>query len=485
MPRVRCPSRGEREGRNWIAQPRLRTSILTTLVAAICISGCSGPIRKETRPGTGKTSAATQIGYVVGVIKSGYIEPVQDRSLADACIGAMIVQSALGVRAQAPSGEPFRDIVDALGGVRPEQSDLAVASCIQGMVAGLNRYSEYLDRTDFREIGFPEGGGIGLELDSDTEGARIVDALAEGPGDSVRLLREDLIISVDGVDLRGRSLREITRLLRGEPGSIVTLIVRRSGSAEPLHFSVKRAIIRVQSVGGRLLDPGIAYLAIPRFNETAPARLAQTIADLRRQNNGALTGLILDLRGCTGGLLNVTVAVSAAFLPRGTLVADLRGRGADNSRLFRSDPKDYLRGRNPDPLGDLPPETKSAPMVVLIGRVTAAGAEIVASALKDGKRAAVIGTHSRGKGTIETLFPLDGGAVLRLTTSRVYRPNGEPLDGKGVDPDELVEPPARTGDGIPPDTSLPRGAELGSLADPAVAKALGIVRSERRPGADQ
>jgi carboxyl-terminal processing protease len=419
----------------------------------------------------------------MGAIKSGYIEPVQNRSLADACIGALVAQSALGFRAQAPSSEPLRDIVNALGSVRPEQSDLAVASCIRGMVAGLNSYSQYLDRVDFRElqVGSPLVGGIGLELAPDAEGARIVDAIEGGPGESAGFLRGDLIASVDGVDLRGRSLADIIRLLRGEPGSVVTLIVRRPGRTEPLHFSVKRAIIRVQSVRGRLLDSGIAYLATPGFYESTPERLAQTIADLRRKNQGALTGLILDLRRCSGGLLNASVAVAAAFLPRGTLVADLRGRSPDSSRRYTSAPEDYSRGRDPDPLADLPPETRSAPMVVLIGPVTAAGAEMVASALKDGKRAAVIGTRSRGKGTVETVVPLTGGTALKLTTARIYRPNGESLDGKGVEPDEIVEAPSRTDDGIPPATSLPRGAELGSLADPAVAKAVAIVRSGRRP----
>jgi len=465
----------------------LRTSIITTLVVAFCISGCSGPIRQETRLETGKTSAARQIGEVVGAIKSGYIEPMQDRSLADACIGALVAQGALGVRAQAPSSEPLRDIVNALGSVRPEQSDLATASCIQGMVAGLNIHSQYLDRTDFRELQYGGGevGGIGLELAPDPEGARVVETIEGAPGESAGFLRGDLIVSVDGIDLRGRSLRDIIGLLRGKPGSTVTLIVRRPGKVEPLHFSVKRAIIRIQSVRGRLLGSGIAYLATPGFYESTPARLAQTIADLRRQNQGALTGLILDLRWCSGGLLNVSIAVAAAFLPRGTLVADLRGRTADSSRRFRSDPEDYLRGRNPDPLADLPPEAKSAPMVVLVGPVTAAGAEIVAGALKDARRAAVIGTRSHGKGTVETILPLAGGTALKLTTARVYRPNGESLDGKGIDPDEVVETPTRVGDGISPAKSLPRGAEFGSQADPAVAKALAIIRSDRRPGADR
>jgi carboxyl-terminal processing protease len=247
-----------------------------------------------------------------------------------------------------------------------------------------------------------------------------------------------------------------------------------------MRFSLRREVLRVQSVRGRLLESGVAYIATTQFQEATPARLAETIADLRRTNQVPFSGIILDLRWCTGGLLNTAVVLSAAFLPRGMLVFNTRGRSADESRRFSSDASDYLRTGRSDPLVGLPPELKSAPMVVLVGPTTAAGAEIVASALQDQKRAVVIGSRSLGRGTLEMIFPLPGSRALKLTIARVYRPNGEPLDGKGIGPDLIIEAPARADDGIPPDTSPPRGTQLGSPADPAVAEALKVIRSGRR-----
>jgi carboxyl-terminal processing protease len=209
--------------------------------------------------------------------------------------------------------------------------------------------------------------------------------------------------------------------------------------------------------------------------------MVETIRPLSRESKGPFLGIIVDLRPCGGGLLHTAVAVSAAFLPPGTLVTHARGRAADSNRKYYADRRDYLRGRDNDPIDDLPPEFKSAAMVVIVGPKTAAGAEIAASALQDNKRAVVIGERSFGRGTIETIIPFfpdstGNRSAIKLTTARVFRPNGEALEGKGVVPDVSIEPRSRPTDRQPGPGSAQSGS-FDAMGDRVVVQALDILKS--------
>jgi carboxyl-terminal processing protease len=349
--------------------------------------------------------------------------------------------------------------------------DSAADSCIRGMVASLGGRSTFLDRYDFDDLAGRGGapGAIGLNLKLAPEGAKILGAIEGAPADSADITPGDLLTAIDEVDLRGRTLTEVVHLLRGDVGSSVTITIRREGLAEPLRLTLTRQKIHVRAFDGRLLEAGFVLLKTSQLNNSTAGELVQTVARLRRENNAPILGIVLDLRQCSGGLLHESIAVSAAFLPRGTLVTETKGRISDSNRRYSADAKDYVRGHARDPFADLPPELKSAPLVVLIGPTTAAGAEIVASALKDNQRATLVGQRSFGEGTIETIIPLRAGGALKLTTARVYRPNGEELQGKGLEPDVVVEEPAQPG--------APASSD-----DRAVTQARAILRSGSNVG---
>jgi carboxyl-terminal processing protease len=454
---------------------------LALLLTACAAQPPTAPIVSSHAVGaTAPEATVRQVLEAITAIERNYIERSDRQVLVDACLQALSTRDTEPEsRARVAAGN-LKDLAAKFGRLAPQDAEAAADACILAMVATLDRHSTYLTQAEFREIkpGSDPVGGIGLELAPTADGVSVVAPFEGGPAACAGIARGDFIMAVNDVDLRGRSLKEISSLLRGAPGSSLTVTVQRIGRSEPLRFDVKREVIRMQSVHGRLLGPGIAYLALSQFQETTPGRLAAVMSNLRQQNAAALSGIILDLRWSTGGLLNTAVAVSAAFLPRGELVADMRGRTEENTRRLYAEPSYFVRAGSSDPFAALPLEVKSVPLVVLVGPVTSAGAEIVASALQDHKRAVVVGARSSGKGTIETILPLPLNTALRLTTARVFRPSGKLVDGNGVEPDIVVEPSAPIGNGIPP-SAYPTSKELGALDDPAVAKALSILQSKK------
>jgi carboxyl-terminal processing protease len=228
--------------------------------------------------------------------------------------------------------------------------------------------------------------------------------------------------------------------MRGKPNTQIVLTVLRKGESKALTFNVTRAVIKTQSVKYKLSEPGYPYIRITQFQEHTGEDLAKAIKALHDENKGPFKGLILDLRNNPGGLLNAAVGVSAAFLPKNELVVYTEGRTEDAKMRLTADPENYVKGgAREDYQRDLPAELKTVPMVVLINGGSASASEIVAGALQDHQRAVILGTQSFGKGSVQTILPMNNGTAIKLTTARYYTPKGRSIQAKGIVPDIGVE----------------------------------------------
>jgi len=415
---------------------------------------------------------------VVGAITHNYVDVVQTSSLVRACRTKLPGFSDLtAARTEGTDDVSLDEVAAILAKLAPEEASAAAESCMQSMVESLDAQSKYLDAEEWRLMQDSRAiGSIGLAIASAPGGARITGTIYGSPAASADIVPGDVLTAIDDVDLTGRTLSEILRLLRGSPGSRVTITVLRGPNLTSTRLTLIRQVVHQKPFDGHLLEPGLVYLGIQTLSDRTTTEMAEVVARVRRENNGAFRGVVLDLRGCPGGVLNDAVAVSAAFLPAGTLVTESRGRDLSANRRFSAVPADYWKDPGADPLANLPLELKSAPVAVLIDRRTASGCEIVASALHDQKRAVVIGQHSFGNGSIQSIIlmtrrPDIKRAAIKLTTARIYRPNGEPLDQNGVEPDVVVP--------MPDDSASPAKASppFGSSADPIAGRAVEILKS--------
>jgi carboxyl-terminal processing protease len=224
--------------------------------------------------------------------------------------------------------------------------------------------------------------------------------------------------------------------MRGKPNTQIVLTIVRKGETKPLVVTLTRAVIKIQSVKSKLLEPGYAYVRVSQFQEHTGDTMARAIERMFKENTGPMKGLILDLRNDPGGLLNGAVAVSAAFLPKDALVVYTDGRAEDAKMKLNATPEHYLRGRSKeDFLKRLPAEAKTVPMVVLVNGGSASASEIVAVALQDHDRAVVMGQQTFGKGSVQTILPLGNNTAIKLTTARYYTPKGRSIQAKGITPD--------------------------------------------------
>ena len=245
----------------------------------------------------------------------------------------------------------------------------------------------------------------------------------------------DLIIKLDDTAVKGMTLNEAIKRMRGKPDTAITITIAREGEAEPLVFTLVRAIIKIESVKSKLVEPGYGYLRITQFQEQTGENLAKAIDKLFKESRLPMKGLVLDLRNDPGGLLNSAVAVSAAFLPSNALVVYTEGRTTDAKMRLLANPEYYLRGPGKDYLLGLPDAVKTVPMVTLVNGGSASASEIVAGALQDHKRSIVMGTQTFGKGSVQTILPLGNNTAIKLTTARYYTPNGQSIQAKGITPD--------------------------------------------------
>jgi len=297
---------------------------------------------------------------------------------------------------------------------------------IRGMLAGLDPHSSYLDADEFRELEIGttgEFGGLGIEVGMEDGFVKVISPIDDTPAQRAGVKAGDLIVRLNEKPVKGMSLTDAVNLMRGKKGTDITLTIVREGVDEPVTLSITRDIIRVKSVKDQLLEPGFGYVRITSFQAKTTQSLIDAIEELRKENGGNLKGLVLDLRNNPGGVLSGAVGVSDAFLNDG-LIVYTEGRGEDSELRYSATNGDVLDG---------------TPMVVLINGGSASASEIVAGAMQDQKRAIIMGSKSFGKGSVQTILPLNENAALKLTTARYYTPSGRSIQAQGIKPDIPLE----------------------------------------------
>jgi carboxyl-terminal processing protease len=342
----------------------------------------------------------------------------------------------------------FAEVFGAIkaGYVEPVEDKKLITEAINGMLTGLDPHSAYLDQEAFKELQVGtqgEFGGLGIEVGMEDGFVKVVSPIEDTPAFRAGLKPGDLIIKLDDTPVKGMSLNDAVKRMRGKPKTSIRLTIVRKGDAKPFEVTVVRDVIRVQSVKSKMIEPGYAWVRVSQFQEHTPENLVKHINALYK--DGPLKGLVLDLRNDPGGLLNGAVGISAAFLPSKVTVVTTDGRTEDAKRKYIASPEDYLRGTREDYLRSLPPQVKNVPMVVLVNGGSASASEIVAGALQDYKRATVIGTQTFGKGSVQTIMPLGNNTAIKLTTARYYTPNGRSIQAKGITPDIMVDEPGGNG----------------------------------------
>lgn len=327
--------------------------------------------------------------------------------------------------------------------VEPVEDKKLISEAINGMLSGLDPHSAYLDTDAFKDLQVGtqgEFGGLGIEVGMEDGFVKVVSPIEDTPAYHAGLKSGDLIIKLDDTPVKGMTLNDAVKRMRGKPNTQITLTVMRKGENKPLTFTLTRAIIKIQSVKSKLLESGFGYVRVTQFQEHTGENLAKALENLYKENKESLKGLILDLRNDPGGLLNGAVGVSATFLPENALVVYTEGRTEDAKMKLTANKENYLRGaKESDYLKNLPAGVKDVPMVVLINGGSASASEIVAGALQDHKRAIIMGTQSFGKGSVQTVLPLGNGTAIKLTTARYFTPNGRSIQAKGITPDIVVE----------------------------------------------
>lgn len=300
-------------------------------------------------------------------------------------------------------------------------------NAIHGMLNGLDPHSAYLGPEDFKDLQVSTSGkfgGLGIEVGTEDGFIKVVTPIDDTPAQEAGIEAGDLIIKLDDVPVKGMGLNEAVEKMRGEPGSEISLTILREGVSQPLDFTLKRAEIKVTSVKNKLLDDHFGYLRITQFQENTGADIREALSKLYKKSDNKLKGAVLDLRNNPGGVLDAAVQVSDVFLSEG-LIVYTKGRIANADVTYEA---------------TLDTMAPNLPVVVLINGGSASASEIVAGALQDHGRAIIMGTQSFGKGSVQTVLPLNGGHALKLTTARYFTPNGRSIQAQGIEPDVEVHP---------------------------------------------
>jgi carboxyl-terminal processing protease len=370
------------------------------------------------------------LGVVAGVLLSLNFQAIADRA----------------TRGPLPVDE-LRAFTEVFGAIKqnyvePVEDKKLITEAINGMLSGLDPHSAYLDADAFKELQVGtqgQFGGLGIEVGMEDGFVKVVSPIEDTPAFRAGIKPGDLIIRLDDTPVKGMTLADAVKRMRGKPNTEITLTISRKGEPRPIVVTLKRAVIRVQSVKSKMIEPGYGWVRVSQFQESTTEHLVRHLSNLYKQGN--LKGLVLDLRNDPGGLLYGAVAISSAFLPQKALVVSTDGRTEDAKKKFFATPDDYLRGMREDVLKGLPAAAKTVPMVVLVNGGSASASEIVAGALQDHKRATVIGTQTFGKGSVQTIMPLGNATAIKLTTARYYTPSGRSIQAKGITPDVIVEEP--------------------------------------------
>jgi carboxyl-terminal processing protease len=338
-----------------------------------------------------------QLAAVFGMVKSDYVEPVDEKKL----------------------------ITDA----------------ISGMVASLDPHSQYFDKKSFKEFREGTSGrfvGVGIEISQEDGLVKIVSPIEGSPAFRAGLKTNDLITKIDDTVVKGLTLSEAVKRMRGEPNTKVMLTIFRKDENRTFPVTITREEIRTQSVRGKVMEPGYGWIRLSQFQERTVEDFVRKVDEIYKAEPN-LKGLVLDLRNDPGGLLDAAVAISAAFLPENVVVVSTNGQLAESKFVYRAAPEFYQRRAGADPLRRLPAALKTVPLVVLVNEGSASASEIVAGALQDHKRAAVLGSQTFGKGSVQTVRPLGPDTGLKLTTARYYTPTGKSIQAKGIVPDVMID----------------------------------------------
>ena len=373
------------------------------------------------------------LGVVAGILVSLNFQAIADRA----------ARTPLPV-------EELRAFTEVFGAIKqnyvePVEDKKLINEAINGMLSGLDPHSAYLDAEAFRELQVGtqgQFGGLGIEVGMEDGFVKVVSPIEDTPAFRAGIKPGDLIIRLDDTPVKGMTLNDAVKRMRGKPNTQITLTLSRKGEPAPIVVTLTRAVIRVQSVKSKMLEPGYGWVRVSQFQESTTDNLVKHVENLYKQ--APLKGLVLDLRNDPGGLLYGAVAISSAFLPAKVLVVSTDGRTEDAKKKFLASPEDYLRGARDDVLKGLPAAVKTVPMVVLVNGGSASASEIVAGALQDHKRATVIGTQTFGKGSVQTIMPLGNATAIKLTTARYYTPSGRSIQAKGITPDIIVEEPGQS-----------------------------------------
>src|ERR687891_1628484 len=375
------------------------------------------------------------VGAVAGVLISLNFQAIADRA----------TRTSLPI-------EELRAFTEVFGAIKtnyvePVEDKKLITEAINGMLTGLDPHSAYLDQEAFKELQVGtqgQFGGLGIEVGMEDGFVKVISPIEDTPAFKAGIKPGDLIIKLDDTPVKGMSLNDAVKRMRGKPNTTITLTISRKGESAPVVVTLTRAIIRVQSVKSKVIEPGYGWVRVSQFQEATAEHLVKHLGQMFKDNPG-LKGLVLDLRNDPGGLLHGAVAISSAFLPSKTLIVSTDGRAEDAKKKFYASPEDYARGsRGEDVLKSLPQAVKSVPMVVLVNGGSASASEIVAGALQDHKRAKVIGTQTFGKGSVQTIMPLGNNTAIKLTTARYYTPGGRSIQALGIKPDIMVEDPTDT-----------------------------------------
>ena len=379
------------------------------------------------------------LGLVAGIAVSLHFAAIADKE---------IVATSLPVEELRAFSEVFGRIKSDY--VEPVTDKKLITEAITGMLNGLDPHSAYLDADAFKELQVGthgEFGGLGIEVGMEDGLVKVVSPIEDTPAFFAGIKSGDLIIKLDDTLVKGMTLEDAVKRMRGKPGSKITLTITRKNEPKLLTFTITRAVIKVQSVKSKLIEPGYGFIRITQFQEKTGENLASALEGLYKQNQGSLKGLVLDLRNDPGGLLTGAVGVSAAFLAKDALVVYTEGRTEDAKMRLTATPENYLRGNGTeDYIKNIPDAVRSVPMVVLVNGGSASASEIVAGALQDHKRAVIMGTQTFGKGSVQTILPLGNNTAIKLTTARYYTPGGRSIQAKGIEPDILVDDPATGND---------------------------------------
>ncbi len=338
-----------------------------------------------------------QLAAVFGMVKSDYVEPVDEKKL--------------------------------------------IGNAISGMVSGLDPHSQYFDKTTFKEFREGTSGrfvGVGIEIGMEDGLVKVVSPIEGSPAFRAGLKAGDLVTKIDDTAVKGLTMDQAVKRMRGEPNTKVTLMVFRKAENRSFPVTITREEIRVQSVRAKMVEPGYAWLRVSQFQDRTVEDFTRKLEDLYKQDPN-LKGLVLDLRNDPGGLLEGAVAISAAFLPADSVVVSTNGQLPESKATFKASPEFYLRRGGTDPLKRLPEALKRVPLVVLVNEGSASASEIVAGALQDHKRATVMGAQTFGKGSVQTVRPLTADTALKITTARYYTPSGKSIQARGIVPDVWLD----------------------------------------------